>query len=595
MKKIERIHLNLFIGLVISLSSILFFYICSFKIYELFTLNCTNKDYLTWDPELRYIITLKMMNYLRDFNLIQFFLLFFDSPHWPSLRNVIESFIFLSTYHSPTKVIMLTYFSFLFIPVVLFLIMSLLHEINITFGLIYAFMIISLLQADSLWLYSLTGMLELQGALLFPIVSYIVWKSLSDIDFINKKRNGWLAFSVTFLLYQTKYPYGYMLVLFLAIFQILFFTRTTWEFGLDYLKSMKIPYKKPFLLLAIMLLIVLLLFKSSLPGKVPGYITYSIVLFCMIDFFVYFFKNNSTEKSHLRFIIQWIFFPIIIWILIQPDRFGSYSGQISHVETQGFNPGQKIDKNLDYLLVFFTEFIFNAYREFHVSYIILIGNALIFLWGVYEFHISRKLNFGFFLSSISLITIIELSLFTSNRLARHTYHLYPTMLLGISIFILSLKPKFKQIPILLSVGLLVVVSFPFVTSPLLSLSKTEICYTGYDKNDYKLPEWIRMVGLEKLNKNTILFNEVNPLHVNKADAEYVLFKISYDKKIILLVDPKRSNQYKNNFEEIWIISNNCKESERLNSQKNILTELGFAINEVEEIKNEFGCIRIVKK
>ena len=75
---------------------------------------------------------------------------------------------------------------------------------------------------------------------------------------------------------------------------------------------------------------------------------------------------KEEENTKLYFIIKWIFFPIILWIMIQPDRFGSYSGQITHVETQGFNPGQEIDKNLDYLLVFFTEYIFNGFKEFHI-------------------------------------------------------------------------------------------------------------------------------------------------------------------------------------------------------------------------------------
>lgn len=591
----KRLSLNQAIGLVISLSSIIIFYLCSYKIFTQFSINCINKEYLTWDPELRYIITLKMMNYLREFNFFQFVLLIFDSPHWPSLRNVIESFLFLITSPSPNKVIALTYLTFLLIPIVLLFTMNRLYQISISFSLLFSFMIVSLIQADSLWLYSLTGMLELQGALLFPMVSYIIWKSLSDEDFIKNKKNGWYTFAVTFLLYQTKYPYGYMLVLFLAIFHIFFFTKQTWDLGLGFLKSNKTFYKKPFILLALLFLFILIFFKNSLPGKIPGYIAYSIALLTMIDFFIYFFRMDKKESPHLRFIIQWIIFPIILWILIQPDRFGSYSGQISHVETQGFNPGQKIDKNLDYLLVFFTEFIFNAYREFHISYIILIGNLFIFIWGIFDFHKSKKISLGFFLSSISLIIFAELSLFTSNRLARHTYHLYPTMLLSISIFILDLTPKFKLLSLFLSASLLSVVSFPFVTSPLIFLSRTEVCYTGYDKNDYLLPEWIKSVSLEKLNKNTILFNEVNPLHVNKADTEYVLSRIAYDKKLSLLIDPKRSNQYNVKFEEIWIVSNSCKESDKINFQKESLVKIGFIKNEFIEIKNEVGCIRILSK
>jgi hypothetical protein len=596
MNVMNKISFEKVVGWLISTLILSFFFYCTVSMYDLYNSQCINSKFLTWDPELRYIITLKMMNFLREGKIFHFLGIFFDSPHWPSLRNAIESLLFLMIGHSTDKVIYFTYSFFVLMPISLLLFLYSQYKMNINFGILFCFFVISLLQSDPLWLYSFTGMLEVQGAYLFPFVSYITWKVFNDPAFIQNKKNGWITFLITFMLYQTKYPYGYMLVLFLVIFHSIVFFKDTWRFGMSYLGSYKTFKKKLLPIFSLILLCFFIFFKGTLSGKAPGYILYLSLLLLLVDFFLFFFKELKEEENlRLYFLVKWILFPIILWIMIQPDRFGSYSGQITHVETQGFNPGQEIDKNLDYLLVFFTEYIMNGFKEFHISYLILFGNLFLLVYGFIDFYRRKEISLSFYFSAISILTFIELSLLTSNRLARHTYHLYPTMILAIVVFVLNLSINKRSLAFFLAMGLLGIVSYPFLVHPIYSLQKTEICYTGYDKNEYITPNWIESKGLSRLNKNTIIYNMVNPFHVNKADTEYLLYKISYDKHLKVLFDPKRLSQLKNEYDEVWITGNSCTNSDKFKEHSEIFKSWGFQMERPEILSSSSGCIQIFSK
>ena len=95
MNVMNKISFEKVVGWLISTLILSFFFYCTVYMYDLYNSQCINSKFLTWDPELRYIITLKMMNFLREGKIFHFLGIFFDSPHWPSLRNAIESLLFL--------------------------------------------------------------------------------------------------------------------------------------------------------------------------------------------------------------------------------------------------------------------------------------------------------------------------------------------------------------------------------------------------------------------------------------------------------------------------------------------------------------------
>jgi hypothetical protein len=592
---IKTILSNKYLQIFIALSFLSFFLYLALIPLGNYLNYCTNKEFLTWDPELRYIITLKLLENLRELNLFSIVFKFFDSPHWPSLRNIIEAIIFLFIDHNPITLTLISFAFYCLLPLS-FLFISKKEKLNSPLFLFHFFIyLVILLQAESLWLYSFTGMLELQGAFLFTFTTYYLSKVYTNQEFLKDKNSKWIILINVFLLYQTKYPYGYMLVLFLVIFEAIFYLPSFLSLTKDYFKTFIKIYKKPFILLSILCLLALFLASALLKGKAKSYLIYSLLLSTIIDFLIFFFKRKSNPLTYrLEFIIKWAILPIVIWLFIHPDRFGSYSGQITHVETQGFNPGQEITKDLDYHLVFFTEFVWNAFQEFHIAYLILLSNLIIIIIGIIDFIRTRKISYSFFGSFICLMTFLELSLLTTNRLSRHTYHLYPTMVLSLLFFLETIYTIHPIRTFILSISIAIVSAFPFYLDPFHKLNSLEVCYTGYNRNDYKTPLWIESIAKEKLKTSIVLFNAVNPLHVNKADTEYLLYKLAHDSKLMMIVDPKKWESHLNNVSEVWFTGNDCNYPEKYQGMINqIQSTHNFQQKEI--ISSIDGCITILRK
>jgi hypothetical protein len=86
-----------------------------------------------------------------------------------------------------------------------------------------------------------------------------------------------------------------------------------------------------------------------------------------------------------------------------------------------------------------------------------------------------------------------------------------------------------------------------------------VCYTGKNKDDFFTPREIEKL-FKNSNQNTIYFNFLNPIHVNKADTELVLTRIAYENKKKILINPKsfKRNPTEEGFQEVCIISDSCE-------------------------------------
>ncbi|MCX7999608.1 MAG: hypothetical protein N3A69_11765, partial [Leptospiraceae bacterium] len=302
----------------------------SLELWKLFETNCVNKEFLTWDPELRFITTLKMMHYLRNGDIFSYLMLVFDAPHWPSLRNVFESLVFFITSPKPEYVIFITYCFYLALPVSILAVLWMEKISPLWVGLFLLIFCLGLSQTESLQLYAFTGMMEVQGAFFFTLVAYIIAKIYTSSNFPENKRLGWMSFIFTTFLFHTKYPYGYLLMLCLILLEVFLFSKSTLQYAKSYWdffkKNWYINFRFWIVLIA---LIFLLLPKAYLTGKLPNYLRYVIVLFVVIDIFIFFYRTpTSEENARLHFLLKWVIFPILFWMLAQPDRIGSYSGQI---------------------------------------------------------------------------------------------------------------------------------------------------------------------------------------------------------------------------------------------------------------------------
>jgi hypothetical protein len=385
-----------------------------------------------------------------------------------------------------------------------------------------------------------------------------------------------------------------MLVLSVLLFHGIFFFKESKDYALEFIKTrLKSFYKNPFWILILICIASLFLPAKIITGKIPAYLKYLIVLSFSLDVFFYFYKQTTTHtNARIHFLLKCVVFPVLFWMLIQPDRFGSYSGQITHVETQGFNPGQEIKKDMDYFLVFFSEFIMNGFYYFQLGYLFLLASLIAFFLGVYKFFKKKEFTLSFFFASLCLITFSELSLFTSNRLARHTYHLFPAMILIPGLLIYENESRLKKFSYIILILLFGFISYPYILKPMSHLKQTEICYTGYDKNDYVSPKWIESQADKLLTVNAYIYNEMSPLHVNRADVEYLLQKKAYDKRLKLIFDPKKLKYADPDFKQIWIVGEICSSSERFINAKQFWEHENFSTTIPDIITNELGCIQI---
>lgn len=583
-----------FLSVLILVSGITHIYY-SFELWKSFESNCVNKEFLTWDPELRFILTLKMMDNLRNWNLFSYLGQVLDAPHWPSLRNVFESLLFLVTSPEPKYTIFITYCFYVFLPIALFTVLWLDKIQPIIIGLFIFIFVLGLSQAESLQLYAFTGMMELQGAFFFSFVAYYVSKIYTTQTFPENKPLGWSTFVFTTLLFHTKYPYGYLLLLCIVFLELLHISSTL-QYAKEYFAYFRKGWYKNFRFwIALLATCLLFLPKTYLTGKLPNYLRYTIVLFVVIDVFLFFYKTPTTqENSRIHFLLKWIIFPILFWMLAQPDRFGSYSGQITHVETQGNNPGEAVSKNLDYYLLFVDEFLMNGFRGFALPFFLLFGNLFIIGYSFLQAIQKKTLNKSFYIAFLCIFTILELSLFTSNRLARHIYHLYPAMFLSIFFFIVELQEKHKILSYVVVTTFLVLVAYPVALKPIDFVSKVEVCYTGYDQKDYLKPKWIAEKSEQLLRVPTIILNEVNPYHVNKADTEYLITRVAYKKEIPIYFDPKRWKKVDSKWKELWIVGDTCEHKTFL-EKKDFWEANGFYENNAKIYREEFACIVVIPK
>jgi hypothetical protein len=583
---------------LLSFLSLLLFAYCSYILYSNFQQFCSNKEFLTWDPELRFVLTLKMMDFLREGLPHKYILQVLDSPHWPSLRNIIDSIVFFITGPSPVVEVMISFAFFCMLPFGMLFILWKEKANPILSGTLFLLGNIAILQAEPILLYSFTGMMEVQGAFVFLFVAFYLSKYFQEKSYPEDKKIGWRVFLSTTLLYHTKYPYGYMLILSLVFLLLMLNPWDTFQTGMQYLRLRKEKWflNPRFIMIALSIFSLILLPSSVLTGKLPSYLKYSVVVFASLDLFLYFWKQPYTRfNSRVFFILKWVVFPILLWMLSQPDRFGSYAGQINHVESQGFNPGQEVSKDLDYKLLFVTEFLLNGFQSFSLSYLIFFSNVFIFFYGYFRYLNGKKLSHSFVFASLCLLTFIELSLFTTNRLARHTYHLFPSMIVSLLLFLGELSKERFVLGILITLGITPLVAFPFLQDPIQNLKKTEICYTGYDQNDYKKPKWFQSEAENLVKTPTIVFNQVSPYHVNKADTEYLLYWLFYEKKIPVLFDPKRLKKLDPIYQELWIVGDDCDLTEKLAEKKDFWKKEGFDLEKGNRIQSSEGCIQIIPR
>ncbi|WP_078127721.1 hypothetical protein [Leptospira alexanderi] len=254
MQFLDNIRSSKFLILGLFLPQFVILGIYFHKLYLKFLSFCPNQNFLTWDPDARLVTSIRFAEAFRSFDPIMIVRLVFDSPTWPVLRNFPEALIVLIFGPGGTPVSLFTFgelvLLFLIVPWILFRFSK--QKSQIAPPLLFPLVWTGLLQNPGFMHYSFSGMLEIQGGLFFLPAVLAFWElyCLDEVEILHSSQNPnsllqesskqinsgfistksiltgsyfpWFLCISANLLFHTKYPYGYIFILFGSLFLITF-------------------------------------------------------------------------------------------------------------------------------------------------------------------------------------------------------------------------------------------------------------------------------------------------------------------------------------------------------------------------------------
>jgi hypothetical protein len=585
-------------------------------------LECPYPDFLSWDGNLRFISSLRMMDALRSWNIFSFLFQLLDSPTWPILRNlfqILSFFIFGFNGTVDTNLTVFTYVLVIGCFPYLYLLQSK-RKISAPFLFSSFISLLLLFYSETILLYVFSPMLEIQGSLFTLLFLF------SFHNFLKNKNNIFYPAFYGFLSYQTKYPYGYIIIFFILIF----FALTSWKECFKYIKDFCTTlFSKTYIFftfLTIVFFLISFFFSKALPGKLSFYLLYlSIVIFsCISSIFI--LNVNKVHSTKLSISLQFIVLPIVIFTILHPDRVGSSSGTISHIQAEGKFVGELLEKDLNYYLSFFITLYNDIWNNskiglffFAIQLLSLFSGLILLIKNKVKIYLYPSFIYSFFI----FISILGLTFLTPNHQARHVFHLYPSLILG-SFLYLSEKSFFqKKINYSLAYIQSLLFSFHYKNNSIYNIKKiylnnnsfyflgiillislsiswlniliryefssVHLCFGGKIPI-YDLPIFYEKELENKLHKNTLLINQIDPSHLNKVDTELVFVKSAYNQKIKLALNTKEYNKNPYFFEQVVIAGSNCSYS-----LENLESLLNSKIIVTSEIRTDKACLVFMEK
>ncbi|XDD52081.1 hypothetical protein AB3N59_17615 [Leptospira sp. WS92.C1] len=564
------------------------------KLYSKFISFCPNREFLTWDPDVRLANSIQFATAFRSFDLITVLRLIFDSPTWPVLRNIPEAFFILLFGPGGTPVLLFTFgeliFLFLITPWILYRFLGSRDWVVVAF--LFPIVWGGLLQNPGWMHYSFSGMLEIQGGFFFLPAILSFWE-LEKFSFEkNKTYSPWFLFLSVNFLFHTKYPYGYIFVFFGGLFLFLFrFSETKRLLFViyDYYRENQLRIV-PILLSVMLLLFSVILSKEVLPGKTKGFLRYVSALIFWISLSVslwkLFYRNQKTEENrHFRieevsfvwkYFWTWVVFPIGSWVLMHPDRFSSSSSTIQHTQGAGLLPGQG-DGSI-FSLTYFEEILGNSLYAPYGGWILSGSMILCFWFGVLRFLREKKIQPSFFLLLSVLISILGLTLMTPNHQPRHIYHLYPILFITLGVFCYEMFhiPRLR----IFFIGLYLILflwTFGYWSWKNESVwEKTNLCFSGVDQSLFYTAVDAETVFLRYVNGSSVFWNRLPLEHHNRPDLALSFYRAGFINRQEVREKRKREElNFRQSKSDFWIAATTCEEIER---------NIGISTKELKFIK-----------
>jgi len=426
----EKLFFLLFLAVFFFLSGFILF-----RYYEIFEKLCPNKDVLSWDPNIRFVIVIDQMRDLHEGRFFRAIVPFFDAPTWPAFRYAISLVGFHLIGGIDPMVDVYVGMGFYFLA--LFSTVWVAMRLQSLWGAAAAlFACAALLQTGEIPSYSMSGMLESQGMFFFLWTVFFLIKVYESSNEKNETISRATA-SGLFLsaqgLFHTKYPYGLILVIGLVCVELIRKNESFREFFF----AVRSRYLGLRLLPVILLLIMIspvgrMLWKAlrsvleTSGGTPPGErlyrnLVYFLLVFLFIDFnvYVYRFRFQLRRIFHPSTIVIYLcaIFPSIAWLLLHPDRLSSTLGTQLHEQ----------DRTRSFFLSLIFDVFDQPWAPALAGFAIFAG-IIIYLYYKIRYTTDVRNRPLFFVSLGLIAQFAVLELMTGNKQLRHIYHMLPAFL-----------------------------------------------------------------------------------------------------------------------------------------------------------------------
>ncbi|MCW7490743.1 hypothetical protein [Leptospira meyeri] len=318
-----------FIFIIFGISLVVFY---ATKSWETFLNLCPNKDFLSWDENIRLNQVLDQYVDFRNGSWFRGIMPFLESPTWPPLRSIltfVTLFLPIDAYETYRDSFLGLLFLILVYPGLVFI------SYRITKSLLWASVLSGLIfiltiQTGEVPAYSLSSMLETQSMFFLLFSIYAIYR-LYDVDNRESEIDSgtkWLVFFSLFGFYFTKYPYG--ILFFMACFAYeLVRSPSLYKDALVYLlkhyaRGVRLVYLVFVVLMVFSLPVLRVVTKINLNQKGFKQFMFGITFLLFVDLSVYFFRKRDEIKKVFpkTAVVLWVYaiFPAFLWLFMNPDR-----------------------------------------------------------------------------------------------------------------------------------------------------------------------------------------------------------------------------------------------------------------------------------
>ncbi|TGL74591.1 hypothetical protein EHR04_00235 [Leptospira levettii] len=580
--KAKNILLNSFGVLFIGFGVFLVVFYAT-KSWEAFLQICPNKDFLSWDENIRLNQVLDQYVDFRNGNWFYGIMPFLESPTWPPLRSMltfVTLYLPIDAYETYRDSFLGLFFLILVYPGLVYTSFRMSKSLFWS-GLFSSLIFILTIQTVEVPAYSLSSMLETQSMFFLLLSVYAIYR-LYDTDNREREIDGstkWMIFVSLFGFYFTKYPYGILFFMACFAYELIRSPGKYKEVILyllkQYAKGIRLLYLVFVVLMVFSLPVLRVVTKINLNQKGFKQFMFGITLVLFVDLSVYLFRNRDAMKKIFpkTAVVLWAYaiFPAFLWLFLNPDRVNALidAQMIVNAYTRSFfltlwtEPGKdpSVPGVFDFIWGFRTLVLFST-----LSLLYFFVRTKETIWN----KIKDPLVAGTFILFLELL-ILELT--TGNKQPRHVLQFIPAIGLVGFLWILRLyhlaDHNFQRIT---SVSvILLTTSFVFYNSVyeqgILSGKFYEtkmFCYRGMNAGDFQPAREIAEHVAP--NKKYILINAFHFTEKYEAKGRVLAsdFDLAMKLRTYKVGMVRNDNKYRwkdwTNFDSVLLLSDVCPDS-----------------------------------